>query len=102
MVSIRVATQPLKPIPKTITNSSHNEMIEQAEAHFRRRQYRKALRIYHELEQLLDGSSPSSIASKLAMKSNIFKMKVLEAIRTRKSIDDVYQLLEDAKDTLKQ
>lgn len=101
MVSIRVATQPLKPIPKTITDSLHIEMIKQAEAHYRNRQYRKASRIYHELEQFFNVSSPSSTASKFAMKSNILKMNVLEAIRTRKSKDDIYLLLEDAKDTLR-
>lgn len=101
MVSIRVATQPLKPLPKSISNSSQIEKIEQAEIYYKNKQHRKAMNVYRELEQSFDDSSPSSTASKLAMKSNILKMKALEAIRTRKNKDDINKLFEDAKDTLK-
>jgi len=101
MVSIRAATQPLKPLPKSISNSSQIEKIEQAEVYYKNKQHRKAMNVYCELEQSFDDSSPSSTASKLAMKSNILKMKALEAIRTRKNKDDINKLFEDAKDTLK-
>jgi len=100
MVSLRSAIKPLKLIPKVITSPSISEKVGQAEEYYQTKKYRRAMKIYQEIQQSFDESSPSSTACKFVMESNVLKMKALEYIRTRRKTKEIHFVFEEIKGSL--